>query len=32
MLFGQTLDEESQTDKALTALADASANEMAQVA
>ncbi|SFU21202.1 ferritin-like domain-containing protein [Mesorhizobium sp. YR577] len=31
-LFGQTLDEESQTDKALTGLADASANEMAKAA
>jgi ferritin-like metal-binding protein YciE len=31
-LLGQTLDEEAKTDEALTALADASANEMAKAA
>lgn len=31
-LLGQTLDEESKTDEALTGLADASANEMAKAA
>lgn len=31
-LLGQTLDEESKTDEALTSLADASANEMAKAA